>query len=265
MDKTKNQNKSQKKHNASNNSFSNSKYNNNSQKKSRFELESNIKSKLSHLSNLIFFRKNIYTKNKIPNQKVYDEKTIYHNQDEYRLWDPKKSKVCAAIHNNCFPEIKEDSKILYLGAASGTTVSHLSDIVPNGLIYAVEFSEIVIQNLIHISNQRKNIIPILADANNPVSYLQIMNLVDVIIQDVSQKNQVEILVKNAKLFLKKKGVCYLALKTRSIDISKSARQISVETKKDLTDFFNNIEMISLEPFEKEHFFYDLKGFNFDDT
>ena len=37
--------------------------------------------------------------------------------------------------------IKPAAKVLYLGAASGTSVSHVSDIVgPQGAVYAVEFS-----------------------------------------------------------------------------------------------------------------------------
>jgi rRNA 2'-O-methyltransferase fibrillarin len=49
---------------------------------------------------------------------------------EYRVWNPFRSKIAAAIVggvDNLY--IKPGSKVLYLGAASGTTVSHVSDIV----------------------------------------------------------------------------------------------------------------------------------------
>ena len=49
---------------------------------------------------------------------------------EYRVWNPFRSKLAAAILGGVDKiHIKPGSKVLYLGAASGTTVSHVADIV----------------------------------------------------------------------------------------------------------------------------------------
>ena len=49
---------------------------------------------------------------------------------EYRVWNPFRSKLAAAILGGVDKiHMKPGAKVLYLGAASGTTVSHVSDIV----------------------------------------------------------------------------------------------------------------------------------------
>ena len=49
---------------------------------------------------------------------------------EYRVWNPFRSKLAAAILGGVDKiHIAPGSKVLYLGAASGTSVSHVSDIV----------------------------------------------------------------------------------------------------------------------------------------
>ena len=49
---------------------------------------------------------------------------------EYRAWNPFRSKLAAAIVGGIeHIHMKPGSKVLYLGAASGTTVSHVSDLV----------------------------------------------------------------------------------------------------------------------------------------
>lgn len=61
---------------------------------------------------------------------------------EYRIWNPFRSKLAASILAGIDNiHIKPGAKVLYLGAASGTSVSHVSDIVgPEGSVFAVEFS-----------------------------------------------------------------------------------------------------------------------------
>lgn len=55
---------------------------------------------------------------------------------------------------------------MYLGGASGTTVSHVSDIVgPTGVVYAVEFSHRPGRELINMAKSRPNIIPIIEDVS----------------------------------------------------------------------------------------------------
>lgn len=49
---------------------------------------------------------------------------------EYRAWNPFRSKLAAAILGGVDKiHMGPGKKVLYLGAASGTTVSHVSDIV----------------------------------------------------------------------------------------------------------------------------------------
>ncbi len=121
---------------------------------------------------------------------VYGERI----QNGYRLWDPYRSKLAALILKGKGQAIslRVDSKILYLGAATGTTVSHLADIVSEGLVYAVEFSARSMRDLIGLCERRTNIIPILADAAKPEDYAPLLEPVDLIYQDVAQRNQAQI-------------------------------------------------------------------------
>lgn len=216
---------------------------------------------MKKLFNNIFKKDNkIYTKNLVNGQKVYGEKIIIENNTQYREWNPFKSKYCAAIQNGLKKNIFEKEKtVLYLGSAEGTTVSHVSDIVEkNGLIFCIDISTIAMQKLTKLSKERENILPILADANKPNEYKEfIEEKVDTIFMDVSQRNQIEIFLKNA-IFLKKKGYGGISLKTRSISQSKKTSEILNEEKKKLEKDFFIEQIIKLEPFEKEHYFILVK-------
>jgi fibrillarin-like pre-rRNA processing protein len=161
-----------------------------------------------------------YTLSADKNHVVYGEKLIDEGDLQYREWNPYRSKLCSAIVSNARKIfINKNSSLLYLGASSGTTVSHCSDIVTNGTIYAVEFSPRSLRELVQNCVDRTNVIPILGDANQPAEYAQfISGRVDVIFQDVAQPNQTEILIKNVKRFLEpRKGNFIYAIKPRSID------------------------------------------------
>lgn len=205
----------------------------------------------------IFKKENkIYTKNLIPGQKVYGEKIITQNNIEYREWNPFKSKYCAAIAKGLKQNIfKKNDCVLYLGSAEGTSTSHVSDIVGNsGLIFCVDVSTIAMQKLTKLSETRENILPILSDANVPSEYEEfIEEKVDTIFIDVSQRNQIEIFLKNT-VFLKKNGWGGISLKTRSISQSKKTSEILREEKEKLEKDFFIEQIIKLEPFEKEHYF-----------
>lgn len=75
------------------------------------------------------------TRNLVIGESVYGEKRVSIENDdkekvEYRIWNPFRSKLAASILGGLDDiHIKPGSKLLYLGAASGTTVSHCSDIV----------------------------------------------------------------------------------------------------------------------------------------
>ena len=146
-------------------------------------------------------------------------------------------------------------RILYLGASTGTTPSHISDIVErDGIIYAVEFSMRSMRDLIPLARARKNIAPILADARLPENYAQLVEKVDLVYCDVAQPDQSEIIMRNAKVFLKPQGWMMIAVKARSINVAKKPNQIYTEERAKLSKMFNILEQIDLNPLEKDHCF-----------
>ena len=197
--------------------------------------------------------KKLLTKNLTPGVKVYGEKLVKINNEEYRTWDPYRSKLCAAILKGLKElPIKKDSKILYLGAASGTTASHISDIATDGIIYCVEFAPEVMKKLIDVCEKRKNMIPIFEDARKPENY-KFVKEVDIIYEDVAQPDQVRILFLNSK-YLKSKGYVMIAVKSQCIDSTKSPKEIYKGVIKELEEKFEIIQSLELDPFEKDHIF-----------
>lgn len=185
--------------------------------------------------------------------KVYNEKLVKYDDRELRSWNPYRSKLAAAILNGFKFDIKVNSKVLYLGAATGTTVSHISDIVKDGLVFSIENSPIAMKLLIKLSEKRKNIIPILADANHLDRYSLIVPNVDIVYQDISQRNQAEIFIENINRFLKEDGVGIIMVKARSVDVSLKPKKVYDMICLKLKDnHFKIINKIDLKPFEKDH-------------
>jgi fibrillarin-like pre-rRNA processing protein len=183
---------------------------------------------------------------------VQGEKTIKVGNEEYRIWDPYHSKLAALIIKGAAIPLKKDSTVLYLGAANGTTVSHVSDIVSDGVVFAVEFSPRAMKDLIPISTHRMNLIPILADARHPDAYRNMVTEVDLIYQDVAQREQAEIAIRNAELFLKKGGFLVLIIKSMSINSAKNTDEVSrIEITK-LGELFKVTRTMNLEPFHSDH-------------
>lgn len=108
-----------------------------------------------------------------------------------QIWNPFRSKLAAGILGGLETiYMKPGSKVLYLGAASGTSVSHVADIVgPTGSVYAVEFSHRSGRDLINMATRRTNVIPIVEDARKPMAYRMLLPMVDVIFADVAQPDQ----------------------------------------------------------------------------
>ena len=206
------------------------------------------------MKELIWIKKKPATLNLVPGERVYDEKLIKLKGLEYRVWNPRKSKLSAALMKKIknFP-FKENSKVLYLGAASGTTVSHISDICRNGRIYAVDVSPRVLRELVMISEKRDNLFPILGDANKP-DY-PFVEKVDIIYQDVAQPNQDEIIIKNAKKYLKSGGWAIIAVKARSINVNEKPSKVFEKVKKRLQKYFDIRESVRLEPYERDHMMF----------
>ncbi len=195
------------------------------------------------------------TLNIIPGSAVYGERLVQVEGGEYRLWDPFKSKLAAAILKGLSTlPIKSGCTVLYLGAASGTTVSHVSDIVGvKGRVYAVEFSPRSLRDLISNLSHRLNVFPILADARSPWNYRFLVEKADVIYCDVAQPEQARILADNADLFLKEGGSTLLAIKARSIDSTTNPEKIFEEEVKVLKQRRMKVkEIIPLEPYDRDH-------------
>jgi fibrillarin-like pre-rRNA processing protein len=194
------------------------------------------------------------TRNLLSGERVYGEKLVVSDGVEFRLWNPNRSKLSTAILNGLKTlPIKNMSKVLYLGAASGTTASHVSDIVGEaGLVFCVEHSKEPMELLVSLCEKRVNLIPLFFDASHPERYAFFLEKVDVIYQDVAQRNQAEILEINADLYLKDGGFIMLAIKAKSIDSAKRSSDVIAGEIAKLKISFKILEVIDLEPFEKDH-------------
>ncbi|CEO96617.1 unnamed protein product (mitochondrion) [Plasmodiophora brassicae] len=202
----------------------------------------------------------LVTKNMVPGEAVYGEKRISVEgvdgvKVEYRVWNPFRSKLAAAILggiDNIY--IRPGTKLLYLGAASGTSVSHCSDIVgPEGLVYAVEFSHRSGRDLINVAKKRTNIIPIIEDARHPHKYRMLIGMVDTIFSDVAQPDQARIVGLNAQYFLKNGGNFVISIKANCIDsTSEPAAVFASEVAKLQEMSFKPEEQLTLEPYERDH-------------
>ena len=204
-------------------------------------------------------RNRLFTKNLVPGDKTYCKKPISVKGVEYREWNPSRSKPAAAIRNGLkiFP-IKKNSKVLYLGIASGQTSTYISDIVgKNGVIYGLEISERCVRDLNPVAEKRGNIVPILADTRMPEKYSWVEK-VDVIIEDVASDDQSPIMIRNAERFLKPDGYAMIAIKARSIDVVREPKEIYKQELKKLKECFEIIDKIILDPYEKDHMFVVMK-------
>jgi len=201
------------------------------------------------------------TKNLVPGEKVYGEKLVKLKNsngildEEFRIWNPFRSKLAAAILggiDDIF--IRPGMKILYLGAANGTTVSHISDIIgENGQLYAVEFSHRSGRDLLSLAKKRTNIIPIIEDARHPYKYRMFLGMVDLIFSDVAQPDQARIISINASYFLRTGGYFIISIKASCIDSTINTSLVfSKEIQKLQKEGFRPSEQITLEPYERDH-------------
>lgn len=199
------------------------------------------------------------TLNLAEHKKVYGEELVSLDGTEYRLWNPYRSKLAAALLNGLKNfKIKKNNSILYLGAATGTTASHVSDIVGiGGRVFCAEISERNVRELLNVCESRENMLPMLADARFPNKYEKEVGICEVIYQDIAAKDQSEILKNNIGL-LKKGGYAYFIIKSQSIDISEKPENVFEAELKNLKDLFRVEERIDLEPYDSLHLFTVLK-------
>ncbi|OII77933.1 rRNA 2-O-methyltransferase fibrillarin 1 [Cryptosporidium andersoni] len=203
----------------------------------------------------------LVTRNMVPGISIYGEKRIEvidpetNEKVEYRVWNPFRSKLGATIIGGVANmPIKPGSKVLYLGAANGTTVSHVSDMVgPNGCVYAVEFSHRSGRDLTDMAKRRPNIVPIVEDARTPQKYRMLVPMVDVIFSDVAQPDQARIVSLNAHLFLKTNGYFIISIKASCVDsTAKPEAVFASEVDKLRAEKCKPKEQLTLEPYHRDH-------------
>uniref|UniRef100_A0A158Q6A1 rRNA 2'-O-methyltransferase fibrillarin n=1 Tax=Dracunculus medinensis TaxID=318479 RepID=A0A158Q6A1_DRAME len=199
------------------------------------------------------------TRNMVIGDSVYGEKRVTVEDEkgkvEYRIWNPFRSKLAAAMLGGLESvHIEPGTKLLYLGAASGTTVSHCSDMVgQDGLVYAVEFSYRSGRDLINVAKKRPNIVPIIEDARHPQKYRMIVGMVDTIFSDVAQPDQARIVALNAHNFLKSGGHAVMSIKANCVDSTAEPEAVFAgEVNKLKQEKFKPREQVTLEPYERDH-------------
>lgn len=187
---------------------------------------------------------------------VYGERWVHVAGKAYRSFEPARSKVSAGVvHGWSGPLPAPGERWLYLGAATGTTASHLADLVgPNGRVYAVERSPRPFSRLLALTARWPNLLPILADARDPRSYGSLVPPVDGLYADVAQPDQVEIVRANAELFLTGPGTAVvLALKTASMGRHRTAPAHLEEAERQLARGVRRVPSVRLDPFHKGHY------------
>jgi len=202
--------------------------------------------KSTGIPNLYEEGNSLYTLTKFE-KPVYGERILIRNSKMYREFSPLRSKLASSIKLGFKPELGEEDHMLYLGASTGTTASHISDILSKGVIFAVEFSPVSMIKLSELGKSRENLIPLLLDANKPEQYEPFIDWVDMIYQDIAQPNQIDIFLKNVKYYSPKRGI--IMYKSYSM---RSNTELKNEINK-LKKYFKNISMKNIERFHKGHY------------
>ena len=195
------------------------------------------------------------TENLVPGNQVYNEKLLNVKGVEYRIWNPFRSKLAASIMNGLkdFPFNKK-SDVLYLGVSTGTTISHISDIIgQDGIVFGIEHASRVARDFLdRVASHRKNIVPIIQDARKPEEFFSVYKKVDTVYVDIAQPDQTDIAIENCKLYLKSGGYLFLVIKTRSIDVTKDPKRVIKNEIKKLESLFEIKQTIDLQPYDKDH-------------
>ena len=203
------------------------------------------------------------TINLIPGNQVYGERLVLKKGIEYRIWDPFRSKLAASIMQKLeFFPFENKTRVLYLGASTGTTVSHISDIVGNnGIVFSVDHASRVARDFLdRVATFRSNIVPILQDARKPSEYFSVFGKVDVVYVDIAQPDQTEIAINNCKRFLKSHGFLFLVIKIHSISSTKPPKQVLSEEISKLAEF-EILQYIDLYPYDRGHIMIIAQSLN----
>ncbi len=197
----------------------------------------------------------LYTPNRgPPGDRVYGETLRTFEGVEYRQWDPFRSKLAALLVKGGPPDLWVGArKALYLGGAHGTTASHLSDLLDPAPIFVIEKSPTSFAPLLALAQRRTNLLPILADAQLPERYRADVGEVDLLYQDVAQRNQAAIFVENARATLAPAGRGILMLKVRSVTQRRPVASVVRETRAELARAGLEVNAeVGLGPFARDH-------------
>jgi fibrillarin-like pre-rRNA processing protein len=198
--------------------------------------------------------RDLFTRNARPGERVYGEELRSDGGVEYRRWDPFRSKFAAFLLKQGSVELGPGvRRLLYLGGAHGTTVSHLAEVWPEAELYVVEKSPVSFAPLLALARRRSNVLPLLVDAQLPERYAADVGLVDLLYQDLAQRNQVAIFLENARTCLAPGGRGLLMLKVRSVTQRRPAAAVVREARGQLerAGFAVRAE-VDLAPFSREH-------------
>ena len=176
---------------------------------------------------------------------VYGEPT----DEQWRRWDPHRSKVGAMLQLGVETGLTGGETVLYLGAASGTTVSHIADVA--GPTYAVEFAPRPARDLLTVAESRPNLFPLLKDAREPSSYAHVVEPVDVLVQDVATRGQARVAARNAQ-FLRPDGRLVMAVKARSEDVTADPDAVFERVRAELSETYDIRSTERLEPYHEDH-------------
>lgn len=207
----------------------------------------------------------LFTKNLTPGKRFFDEELVERDGIEYREFDPRRSKLGAAVMKGLRRSgFTTGSIVLYLGASHGYTPSFVADIVgKEGFVLCLDFSPRVVRDLVFLCEERENMAPLLADAKEPETYaakVRALPPIDVLYQDIAQRDQVDIFLNNCNLFLKSGGHGLLAVKARSIDVTRRPGELFKEIRKRFEEeaSYSLTDYRELQPFEKDHALFVVK-------
>ncbi|MFQ5985928.1 MAG: fibrillarin-like rRNA/tRNA 2'-O-methyltransferase [Thermoplasmata archaeon] len=195
----------------------------------------------------------LFSPNLVPGTSLYGERLVREGGREFRAWSPRRSKLAALLLLHAFPlPIAEDASLLYLGAGTGTTASHLSDLVPRGAVYAVEVAPRPFEKLLRLAEGRANIVPLMGDAREPGGYRDLLGGVELLYQDVAQRDQTAILLRNLPI-LREGGLAILMVKARSVDVTAAPETIFERARKELEAVGLLVDrVVPLSPYQKDH-------------
>ncbi|MFC4437847.1 MULTISPECIES: fibrillarin-like rRNA/tRNA 2'-O-methyltransferase [Natrialbaceae] len=179
---------------------------------------------------------------------VYGEPT----DGEWRAWNPNRSKLGAMLDLEMETGLEggDEETVLYLGAASGTTVSHVADFA--GPTYAVEFAARPARDLLEAADSRPRLFPLLKDARKPESYAHVVESdVDVIVQDVATRGQSRVALENRR-FLADDGRLLLAVKARSEDVTRDPEGVFDDVRDELAEGYELLETRRLDEYHTDH-------------